>query len=41
MQYAEILAGTVGREKTDGSIGGRIRRTDSRTAGFPRMTPVA
>ena len=28
MQYGEILAGTVGREKTYGPIGGRIRPTD-------------
>ena len=28
MQYGEILAGTVGREKTYGTIGGRIRPTD-------------
>jgi len=28
MQYGEILAGAVGREKTYGSIGGRIRPAD-------------
>jgi L-fucose isomerase-like protein len=28
MQYGEVLAGTIGREKTFGSIGGRIRPTE-------------
>ena len=28
MQYGEILAGTIGREKTYGTVGGRIRSTD-------------
>jgi L-fucose isomerase-like protein len=28
MQYGEILAGAVGREKTYGSVGGRIRPAD-------------